>query len=570
MIFILVLLNLIRFIGVDISPPGFYADEAAGATQVLCLTETGHDFYGNWLPFFAQGFPGAGLYTPFFLYGEALWTSIFGNSIAAFRTFSGLVTSVTVLFLFLLVRHKVNLRAAFYVAFIASILPWAFQFSRIAWDPPLAVMFLIIGLWIICTNRAVWLAGIFFAFASYSYPPVRVSVTLLVIFMPMMSLRKKGVLFASFALVSIPLIIQLSNPEFLVRSKQLAIWNHPELNPRPEMGIFGYAVLFYDQFASHFTGTFLFNEGDKNLRHSISGYGLLTWIEKFSLTIGLGYLLVLGLRNRLLKNQRKIFSSEEQLLLKIAFLGIIFGVIPSALTSDSVPHALRSLAVWPFYAILSGILIYRFGESTWSKATLVLTVAFGLLYFGSYLNFYFSKYPEQAKNYFKVNNFNGIDHAYKRISKDHLTCDQAKSELSLPIVPILNQEFEFGGGNDYLGNGWLRPESWGVWSTGYKSSLLFPVPKGEPKILSLNMRAFLTPLNPSQSITILVNNKVSKNFIFTDQEQHLIEIPLEKSVLSGDKIGVDIDVKSPVSPKKMGISDDDRLLGISLISGKFE
>jgi len=431
MILIIILLNAIRFIGLDFSPPGFYADEAAGATQALCIAQDGYDYFGNRLPLFAPGFFGSGMYTPFFLYGEIVWTSLFGNSISAFRAFSGLVTSTTILFLFLLVRHQVNLRAASYVAFIASILPWSFQFSRIAWDPPLAPMFLIIGIWVIFTKRPIWLAGVMLAFAAYSYPPVRVSALLLILFMPLMDFRKKGWLFLCFLLASVPMAFQLSNPEFLVRTKLMAIWNHPELNPNPELGIFGYGGLFFEKFIAHFKGSFLFNEGDKNLRHGIIGFGLLTWLEKFSLIVCFGYLVFLKFKNAFLKNDRQILQDNEITLLKLAFLGIIFGVVPSALTIEGVPHALRSLAAWPFYALLSGILIYYFGQLTNSKIVLISVVLTGLIYFCVYLKSYFLDYPHIAKDAFQINTY-GIDHAYKRMTKDALTCEQARGELRPP------------------------------------------------------------------------------------------------------------------------------------------
>lgn len=148
LIFLIIFLNAWRFIGLEISPPGFYLDEAAGATQIICLKETWRDFYGNGPGLFTAGFPGFGLYTPIYVYGEMLWTSVFGNAIWAFRSFLALTTSLTVYFLYLWVRNISSDKTALYVAFAASISPWAFQFSRIAWDPPLAVLFLVMALWI--------------------------------------------------------------------------------------------------------------------------------------------------------------------------------------------------------------------------------------------------------------------------------------------------------------------------------------------------------------------------------------------------------------------------------------
>ena len=81
MLYLIILFNVLRFLGLEISPPGFYADESYGATQVMCVRQTGADFFGHFLPLFAISGPGEPIYTPTYLYGQILWTSIFGNSI---------------------------------------------------------------------------------------------------------------------------------------------------------------------------------------------------------------------------------------------------------------------------------------------------------------------------------------------------------------------------------------------------------------------------------------------------------------------------------------------------------
>ena len=57
MLYLIILFNVLRFLGLEISPPGFYADESYGATQVMCIRETGADFFGHFLPLFAWCVP---------------------------------------------------------------------------------------------------------------------------------------------------------------------------------------------------------------------------------------------------------------------------------------------------------------------------------------------------------------------------------------------------------------------------------------------------------------------------------------------------------------------------------
>jgi len=70
LIYLLLILNSLKFIGLDYTPPGFYIDEVAGAVQAICLQESGRDFYGDFLPLFAPGVNDA-FYTPTYLYGQA-------------------------------------------------------------------------------------------------------------------------------------------------------------------------------------------------------------------------------------------------------------------------------------------------------------------------------------------------------------------------------------------------------------------------------------------------------------------------------------------------------------------
>ena len=101
MIYILTLLNAIKFLGLGYSPPGFYIDEAVGAAEVICLAQTGSDLASLRYPLFAQA---SALYTPAYLYGELVWTSIFGYKPASFRSLLVFVNILTIAFLYLWVQ----------------------------------------------------------------------------------------------------------------------------------------------------------------------------------------------------------------------------------------------------------------------------------------------------------------------------------------------------------------------------------------------------------------------------------------------------------------------------------
>lgn len=85
---LLALLIVARFHGPDRAPPGFYVDEAAIAAQVICLRTTGADADGNPWPLFAPVL-GGGQASPPTLYLGALWTAVWGDDVASFRSLAG-------------------------------------------------------------------------------------------------------------------------------------------------------------------------------------------------------------------------------------------------------------------------------------------------------------------------------------------------------------------------------------------------------------------------------------------------------------------------------------------------
>jgi 4-amino-4-deoxy-L-arabinose transferase-like glycosyltransferase len=167
---------VLRFVGLEHSPPGFYGDEVRAALNMICIGETGASAYGERWPAFVRG-AGGGFYTPPFLYFGALWAELFGYSIASFRAIAAFFSVLTIVALYGWVRRAAGHEIAAWSAFVAALSPWSFQFSRIAWDPPLAPAFLVLGLWAWLNARAVpagLLSGALVALAMYAYPPTRI------------------------------------------------------------------------------------------------------------------------------------------------------------------------------------------------------------------------------------------------------------------------------------------------------------------------------------------------------------------------------------------------------------
>jgi 4-amino-4-deoxy-L-arabinose transferase-like glycosyltransferase len=401
---------VVRFIGLETSPPGFSMDEAMGAANLACLGETGYSAEGVRWPLFATG-DGGGYYTPVYLYFGAAWTRLFGISIAAIRAIPAFFCSFAVLGVYCLTRKLAGPRAALWATFVASLSPWGMHFSRVAWDPPVAAAFVpwLCYFWLLGKPLlGGLLSGAAFAGAIYSYPPTRIQAPMLFAILFLMMLprtRKRLVRSIGFAissvLLSIPLILRVLNPEFLSRSNGLAIFTDSYL--KGNRGIFGPKLYLLrtllDNVAQHFRPSFLFLTGDVNYRHSSQTFGVLSLVDDVALLLGL-VIVIQSLRRRL--PDAWVMPGDKSLsrTFVLGISGWVLGVLPAALTWDGVPHALRGIGAWPFVALVTGAILAQADRYWRNLKTLAGLV--GALHWVLYGAAYYRDFPKFAGEFFDV------------------------------------------------------------------------------------------------------------------------------------------------------------------------
>lgn len=142
---------------------------------------------------------------------------------------------------------------------------------------------------------------------------------------------------------------------------------------------------------------------------------------------------------------------------------------------------------------------------------------------------------------------------------------------SLPADVTLNKPIFFakqGAGVELLGAGWSQPEAWGVWSDGNLATIYIPKPAKTPKKLLLDLRAFVSPEIPVQDVSIFLNDQFAAEYKFDKGEGNLLPINLPVGTENFYKIGFQL--KHHARPTDLGFSKDRRLLGIGLVSAKFE
>ncbi len=353
---IILLACVVRFVGLEISPPGFFYDEATGAAHSMCYQQTGYDLFGQRGAFSQVDF--GGIQSAPFIVGGALWTSVFGTDVAGFRSFVAFVGVLAVLAIYMLARLLTEDRTyALWAAAVAACLPWAFQFSRISWDAPVGVTLLLWGMVLAYLKRssgpteyaawAAWIgAGVLLTLASYTYSPLRLQALGLVVLMPLLPWRPRLVILAIFVLGNINTLLAYQDPAFASRAQLLALTSDDSRNPFAGASVFGLLMAYVSQMGEHFSLTFLLAPGDFNLRHSIQTHGTLDWLSFGGLLIGLALLL-----SNLPK--LRVMDPRHLSLFAVCVIGILTGLSPSALTWDSIPHALRAIGAWPFFALLS-------------------------------------------------------------------------------------------------------------------------------------------------------------------------------------------------------------------------
>jgi hypothetical protein len=142
---------------------------------------------------------------------------------------------------------------------------------------------------------------------------------------------------------------------------------------------------------------------------------------------------------------------------------------------------------------------------------------------------------------------------------------------ALPSVFKVDEVIKFGdtsSGRYLLADGWALPESWGVWSSAKLASIYFPKPQQGAKTLELNLRAFIAPNHPNQEVSVLLDGKLIGTYSLAKGEGNVLNIPLSST--ANNFYRVDFQMHNPIRPVDLGFNQDQRLLGVALVSARFK
>jgi 4-amino-4-deoxy-L-arabinose transferase-like glycosyltransferase len=346
---------------------------------------------------------------------------------------SALAGIITVGLLYLIGKEIRDQETGLVAAFVLAISPWAIQFSRGGWEVNLAMTLIVAGATLLLyARKRPWLllgSVICFALSMYTYHAAR-------LFAPMIGgiggfalliyywkKQRRGIGFAVLAFVLTlimvsPLVLNLQNKSVSSRFSDTSIFSNPQpvLDSNAAIAAHGntrlskllyhrywyYGAIVLQQWASHFSPTFLFVRGDGNYRHG-GWTGLFYPLEGAFIGVTLCVLILQSLQK--ISNFKFQISKDQKLSaeywsLIACIIWICLAAVPPALVTPA-PHALRDLFAVPAYAILIAVgivTVVKLFPIQYRRYVIGL-IAVGYIFFGtSYFSQYLTIYPVKAQS----------------------------------------------------------------------------------------------------------------------------------------------------------------------------
>jgi hypothetical protein len=157
-------------------------------------------------------------------------------------------------------------------------------------------------------------------------------------------------------------------------------------------------------------------------------------------------------------------------------------------------------------------------------------------------------------------------------------CDDSTTESSTPVTaqspgtqPSGNTEYGYNtkisfaeGGNAarYLVSGWSHAEAEGTWTDGNSARLAFTVPPStQDVVFKATMSGFTkAPELPSQSVDVFINGQQTTHWEIA--VKGLVQLLIPANALRDGRLELEFKLPKATSPSALGISADQRKLGL--------
>lgn len=239
-IFIIFAIILLYKIGVV--PKGLHVDEAGMAFDAISIISNGTDRYQNQLPVYLVNFGGG--QSALYAYLTSIFVGIFGFSIGIIRIPSVIITLISLIAIYKLIKENVGNKEALLISFIYAIVPFNIMKSRWALDAYLLAPMLIISIYLLvhatkkCQYRYFIIAGISFGLTLYTYAISYIIIPVLLVIILLYYLYIKEIYFKQILVFGIPLFI-LALPLLLM------VGYNSEIIPKIDLPLFKIPELWW-------------------------------------------------------------------------------------------------------------------------------------------------------------------------------------------------------------------------------------------------------------------------------------------------------------------------------------
>ena len=401
------LAGALRFARLGSVPVALYCDEAFSAYESWSLLLTGRDTRGVPFPFFFDIF-GMGWGEPLHIYLSVPSVALFGLTPFAARFVAAAAGTLAVPVTGLMTRSLLRgwrwgspVPAGIAAAVLMAVSPWAFHFSRIAFQASLLPLTFAAGFWLASRSlgrpsrpirlRELVPAAVVLGLSLYAYTVARAMMPLLVIGFAWFhrhrfagSNRTVLIVAATLVAMTLPIAGFSLTEEGQRRFSDVTIFSRDDVSGG---GLPALVSGVARNYVSYFTPRFLLTEGDPNPRHSIRGHGVLHPHGLLMLVLGVVACLTAG-------------NAGSRFLLWWLM------VYPAAASLTVDPrHAVRAISGQPALYAIAGAgaslvwsLVYTRSTAgaarrVLSVALIVLVVGVSLVSVAGYLHDYFIEYP---------------------------------------------------------------------------------------------------------------------------------------------------------------------------------
>lgn len=426
-ILLIVLLSLVlRVFNLSTNRPSLTNDEAAIGYNAYSILHTLKDEHGEFLPVVFKSF---GDWKPgLYIYTTVPFVAALGMTEMAVRLPSALAGVLAVYLLYRIVLLLFDdKRLALFSAFFLSINPWHIHFSRGAWEANLSLTLLLLGTLFFFKsfkkNSYLLISSLFFALTLWTYQSAKLA-SFLVLLVLVVVYRKEiikikvkhlsSAVLVGF-LISLPVVFSIVSGKG-GRLEVMSVFSYPRPQEYIQTTIYDQSKidsnkLFFNVFHSeqfnlargvfgryfnHFSGRFLFFEGDwSNPKHTSPYVGYFILLDVVFLISGLYF----------------IFKNKINKPLQFFLLWLATAPLASALSRDSV-HGVRALNM-----VIPLVFVIAYGASSISKylgKKKLATLIFGIVFIPLY-GFFYLRYLDSYYVHAPIENAADYLYGYKQV-----------------------------------------------------------------------------------------------------------------------------------------------------------